>query len=976
MRKIYLFATGLFMMNALFAQQTAQKSTNVNSAQQSNKLQITTSNSQVIQLSPTQLPKEERNKGIGHNSCKSHELTKAHFESLGKWDEFNQDYYESISKAKVPAYAKTPGVNTISVIFHVVHNPNNPSENVSNALIMQVFDDIQEDFQLLNADAANARSAFGFTPADANINFCLATKTPTGTPLAELGVIRVSTTEDWYDSDGGEENKMKASSTGGSQIWNRNNYLNVWICDISNGANSGTAGYAYRPTASFLPSSSIDGIVLDYNLGMNNDNVLTHEIGHYLGLDHTWGGSGSCTNDDGFADTPNTAGPSFNYSGSCSGNQTTCSSTQTQYENYMDYSNCTVMFTDNQSVLMLSILNGIRSSLLLSPGCDPVSAPPFAQFSADISSPIIIPVGGAVSFYDESTNVPTSWTWNFGGGSANQTVQNPIATFGAIGTYTVTLTASNAFGNDQEVKTGFVQVVAPSVGTACDTLRNYLPATEDLAAYTILPAPNWGYFPGTGKISAGTVPITQYADKYSAPGTTFVRRLIFPIAVAANQSGTGLMKIRVQSDASNSPGGILVTDTLLIADMDEGFYNEFNFTSPVQVTGNFWITFEMIYGSPQDTVSLFCVDADYRNGNIATGLTTMKAFYSGTWHVPSDIFGPTFKTSLWLDVLTSNGPAPEADFTATDDLVCVGGQISVNGSASLNTTNYYWYVTNDLGTVIYDQSNSAADDFTFGSLGTRRIYLITDGSCLSSGAYLPITVVAKPTATVNSTNTTCGNNNGTITITSAAGGDTPNYLYSIDGVNYQVLNTFSNLAAGTYTVYITTPGDNCEKTYTKVIASSSELTAGINPSVTICQGESATLTATGGTSYTWYDGSSIIGSTATINVSPSALNQYTCVVSDGVCSATVYTYVTVDICNGINELERSVKLYPNPTEDLLSIQLTGQFDYTVYDSRGRLITNGSSIDQATIKTDDCESGVYLIVISSTQQTATLRVIKK
>ena len=95
-----------------------------------------------------------------------------------------------------------------------------------------------------------------FTPADANINFCLATQTPTGTPLAELGVVRVSTTEDWYNSDGGEENKMKASATGGSQIWDRNRYLNVWICDISNGAGSGTAGYAYRPTTSYLPSSA------------------------------------------------------------------------------------------------------------------------------------------------------------------------------------------------------------------------------------------------------------------------------------------------------------------------------------------------------------------------------------------------------------------------------------------------------------------------------------------------------------------------------------------------------------------------------------------------------------------------------------------------------------------------------------------------------------------------------------------------
>jgi hypothetical protein len=461
-------------------------------------------------------PLAPRNHGLNQHSCASHELTKKYYEEIGKWAEFNQTYLEEAAKTKPYKPEKTPGINTISVIFHVVHNPNNPAENVSNALIMQVFNDIQEDFQLLNQDAANARTNFGFVPADVNINFCLATKDPAGSPLLEQGVIRVSTTEDYYNHNGGEENKMKASATGGSQIWDRNKYLNVWICDISNGANSGTAGYAYRPTNNMLPGASIDGIVLDYNIGMNNDNVLTHEIGHYLGLDHTWGGSGSCTLDDGFNDTPNTIGPSFNYAGSCSGNQMTCGSTQTQYENYMDYSNCTVMFSQAQANYMLNTLTGARASLLLSPGCDPTNTPPVADFTADISNPIIIPVGGSVNFFDASTNVPTSWTWNFGGGAANSNNQNPSAVFNAVGTYTVSLTATNAFGSDTETKTAHVQVVGAAPGTACDTLRNYNPVTEDYAFYNW--STGWGFLPGSGRFSStNTSLIHQYADRYTAP---------------------------------------------------------------------------------------------------------------------------------------------------------------------------------------------------------------------------------------------------------------------------------------------------------------------------------------------------------------------------------------------------------------------------------------------------------------------------
>lgn len=840
---------------------------------------------------------EEKHVGFGNHTCKTHELTQQHYDNRGILDEFNADYQYSTSHSKPPKSAKTPGVNNISVIFHVVYNPNNPSENVSNALIMQVYNDIVEDFQLMNADAANARSAFGFTPADANINFCLATQTAAGVPLAEVGVIRVSTTEDWYDSDNGEENKMKASATGGSQIWDRNKYLNVWICDISNGASSGTAGYAYRPTASFLPSAAIDGIVIDYNLGVNNENVLTHEIGHYLGLDHTWGGSGSCSMDDGFGDTPNTAGPSFNYPGSCSGNQSTCSGVQTQYENYMDYSNCTVMYTQNQADYMLSILNGIRISLLLSPGCDPVNAPPVANFNADIGTPIIIPVGGSVSFFDLSTNAPTAWVWNFGGGAANQTVQNPTVTFNTVGIYTVTLTASNAYGSDQEIKVGYVQVVAAASGIACDTLRNYNPVTEDLAAYILEFAGwnDWGYFPGTSAYDFPPLYTnTMWADRYVAPASTQVRRLIFPILQADNLSGTGMMKIRVHGETSGSPGAILTTDTLLIADMDEGAYNTFDFTTPPTVTGAFWVTFELFYGSPQDTVILSCVDFDYRNGTLATGPNTMKLKSNNVWYIPSALYGASWKSSLWLDVLTSNGPAPNADFTYSEAEVCQGGQITVNGSISTNTTFYDWYVTNDPVTTIITNSNTAANTFTFANAGNHRIYLYADGSCKTDGIYLPVVVDVLPTATVTATATTCGNNNGIITITSPAGGDTPNYFYSLDGVNYQTGNIFDNLPSGTYTVRVATYGDNCENTYSVTVNGSTAFSAGVGANSSVCPGGSATISASGGTTYVWYDGSIVIGSSASVLVTPANTTQYSCLVTNGSgCQSTVYQTVTV-----------------------------------------------------------------------------------
>lgn len=926
-------------------------------------------------------PLAPRNQGLNQHSCASHELTKKYYEEIGKWAEFNQTYLEEAAKTKPYKPEKTPGINTISVIFHVVHNPNNPAENVSNALIMQVFNDIQEDFQLLNQDAANARTNFGFVPADVNINFCLATKDPAGTPLLEQGVIRVSTTEDYYNHNGGEENKMKASATGGSQIWDRNKYLNVWICDISNGANSGTAGYAYRPTNNMLPGASIDGIVLDYNIGMNNDNVLTHEIGHYLGLDHTWGGSGSCTLDDGFNDTPNTIGPSFNYAGSCSGNQMTCGSTQTQYENYMDYSNCTVMFSQAQANYMLNTLTGARASLLLSPGCDPTNTPPVADFTADISNPIIIPVGGSVNFFDASTNVPTSWTWNFGGGAANSNNQNPSVVFNAVGTYTVSLTATNAFGSDTETKTAHVQVVGAAPGTACDTLRNYNPITEDYAYYNW--STGWGFLPGSGRFSStNTSLIHQYADRYTAPASTQVRRLRMPIIKAVNSSGNGLVKIRVQQDNAGNPGTVLVTDTLLIADMDAGFYNEFDFTNPPTVTGNFWVTFELFYGSPQDTVTFMCVDINQRNGTNASGLSTLKCYYggltntTGTWHPTTDI-NPVIMTSLWMDVLTSNGPNPVANFTFSESAICTGGQITVNGSGSTNTNSYLWYITDDPFTTVISTHNTAANTFTFNQVANRRIYLFADGSCRTNGIYLPVVVNAKPAATCTKTNTTCGQNNGTIVFTSPTGGVPPTYEYSLDGVNYQASPTFGNLPAGTYVARIRTSGSGCVQTYTRAIVGSTELTATITPGTTICIGETATITAGGGATYTWYDGPSVLGNSASITVTPGATSQYSCVVSDGTCETVVSANIIVDQCGaGVGESAINASVYPNPMQGTLTIDIANAFQFELLDARGRLVQHGNGLGKTTLNTQALSAGVYSLRINVNGQQGIFKVIKE
>lgn len=67
-----------------------------------------------------------------------------------------------------------------------------------------------------------------------------------------------------------------------------------------------------------------------------------------------------------------------------------------------------------------------------------------------------------VVFQDQSTNSPTSWSWDFGNGNTSA-LQNPTATYFTPGTYTVTLTATNAFGSNTVTRTQYVTVYEPPV---------------------------------------------------------------------------------------------------------------------------------------------------------------------------------------------------------------------------------------------------------------------------------------------------------------------------------------------------------------------------------------------------------------------------------------------------------------------------------------------------------------------------------
>ena len=57
----------------------------------------------------------------------------------------------------------------LPVIFHVIHNLDNPAENVSQSDIYDLLDEVNLAYDAANADVGTARTSFGFNPSNSDI---------------------------------------------------------------------------------------------------------------------------------------------------------------------------------------------------------------------------------------------------------------------------------------------------------------------------------------------------------------------------------------------------------------------------------------------------------------------------------------------------------------------------------------------------------------------------------------------------------------------------------------------------------------------------------------------------------------------------------------------------------------------------------------------------------------------------------------
>jgi Pregnancy-associated plasma protein-A/Secretion system C-terminal sorting domain len=270
------------------------------------------------------------------------------------------------------------GTVTIPVVFHIIYN--GATQNIPDNRIFEQLEVLNDDYTRNNADTVNTRPMFLPVAANTQIEFCLAQQTPTG--AATTGIIRIPTTA------GSLPNNPHTLSP----EWDHTKYLNIYIGNLG----GGLLGYANLPPGSVgndhvvilysaVGGPNVPGTANPYHLGR----TATHEVGHWLNLQHTFQGgcagltAGNCTSQgDLICDTPPVSSPSF---GCPSANQNTCTETAPfpppyssdmvdMHENYMDYTddNCMNAFTSGQSTRMNAAVNFSRSQLLTSQGCVPV----------------------------------------------------------------------------------------------------------------------------------------------------------------------------------------------------------------------------------------------------------------------------------------------------------------------------------------------------------------------------------------------------------------------------------------------------------------------------------------------------------------------------------------------------------------------------------------------------------------------------
>ncbi len=336
---------------------------------------------------------------------------------------------------------------TLPVVVHVVHSGEavGTGTNISADQVDQAIADLNAAFD----------GSFG-TGVNTEIEFCLAKNNPAGDPATGITREESPLTNVIIET---EDLLVKEIDR-----WDPTKYINIWVVtDLSSNALVGDVrGYSYLPV---FHGTDRDGIVIEaeyFGTTPENSTILVQQMGHYLGLYHTF--QAGCGNDnclldgDRVCDTPPdwtmAEAPCNVDENSCftdaddpSANNPFTTDVNDMRENYMDINPlaCLTAFTQGQADRMTFFINGPRVSLTGSTVCDTDCDTPIEELSFNPGNDTTIFAGTPQVFFASSSVDPTATTFSWTLNSLEiGTGANLVYQFNTAGTYTLTLTAGNA----------------------------------------------------------------------------------------------------------------------------------------------------------------------------------------------------------------------------------------------------------------------------------------------------------------------------------------------------------------------------------------------------------------------------------------------------------------------------------------------------------------------------------------------------
>jgi Zn-dependent metalloprotease len=525
--------------------------------------------------------------------------------------------------------------------------------------------------------------------------------------------------------------------------------------------------------------------------------------------------------------------------------------------------------------------------------CINPNSPPVANFKADATQTCT----GAVQFTDQSTGGPNAWLWNFGDGTTS-TLQHPAHSYLTNGTFTVSLTATNNFGNNVLTRTNYITVSKPAgpvvaaqsncgpraftltapgnnpvtwmdtAGNVVSTTNPFttpvLSATTTYLVQDTQPQPIYKVGPTSNAIGSGS--------NYTANATRALRFRVYKksklVSVLVYAQGDGYRTVQYR----DSLGGVIASRTVFVPngssrvmlniDMTPGTY-ELGVRDSMNLYRNSTGAVYP-YNDAAGIVSIF-------GNNAANSATYYYFFYD--WEVKE-----TDCISLRTQVTATVKPVPTATASSTN-VSCNGG---ANGSATIS-------VTGGTPGYTYLWSNNSTSATASGLQQGTYTVTATDAAGCTATATRTVTQPSAIFATTAVTNILC-NGNATGAINLSASGGTPTYAYNWGGGNTS--EDRSNLVAGTYTVTIT-DANSCTATKSATITQPAALSASATAVNVTCNGSNngaVNLNVSGGTtnySYNWSNGAT------TQNLTLLSNGTYAVTITDAnLCTASATATVT------------------------------------------------------------------------------------